>query len=304
MWPDKSRLGRLTSGALIVAFLAACSAAPGGGTTAPGASASAPEASAPAASAPSGNTLLDKVKSAGKIVIAVDPAYPPQSSLTADGGYEGFDIDIEEEIVKRLGVDIEWVTPSFDAQTAGSWGGRFDMSSMMAVTATREKVLAYPHPVYFNEAAIAVRNDSPITSIQELAGKVICTDKGSVYEHWLKGTLEVPGLLASPPPNLRVEIVDSPTICSDAIRAGRRDWDAWLENSGTMTKAIDAGVPIKMLDETPFFNTLTVAFDRSGLDPTTMVAEVSAIIDAMHAEGLIKASSEKWFGRDLSQKPT
>jgi len=87
--------------------------------------------------------LLSKVKAAGKIVMSTDPEYPPQSALTPSGSYEGFDIDVGTEIAKRLGVDISFQTPSWEALTAGSWSGRWDFSvGSMTITSDRQKVLA------------------------------------------------------------------------------------------------------------------------------------------------------------------
>ena len=48
--------------------------------------------------------MLAKVKAAGKIRVATDPAYPPQSELKPDGTYEGFDIDVANKIGEKLGV--------------------------------------------------------------------------------------------------------------------------------------------------------------------------------------------------------
>ena len=42
--------------------------------------------------------------------MSTDPQYPPQSELTAEGEYQGFDIDVGTEIAKRLGVEIAFET--------------------------------------------------------------------------------------------------------------------------------------------------------------------------------------------------
>ena len=49
-----------------------------------------------------------------------------------------------------------------------------------------------------------------------------------------------------------------------------------------------------------YFEPLGVAFDKSGPDPTGMVAKVNEILDAMRADGTLKGFSEKWFGLDLT----
>src|SRR2546430_3585222 len=101
-----SRYPRVIVG-IVVLSIAAAACASGGGT--------------------SSKTMLDQVKASGKLRVATDPAYPPQSSYDkASGKWEGFDIDVATEVAKRLGVKLQFVTPSWDIITAGDlerpWG--------------------------------------------------------------------------------------------------------------------------------------------------------------------------------------
>ncbi len=124
--------------------LAACSSG-GGASSAPADVSAAPpvEASAEASDAAASvdpNSLLGMVMSTGKIRVSTDPNYKPFSFLNPDGTYEGFDNATAEEAVKRLSeklgqeIAIQWETPGWDLITAGSWGGRWDISigSMMS----------------------------------------------------------------------------------------------------------------------------------------------------------------------------
>ena len=105
---------------------------------------------------------LAAVCEAGVIVVSTDPAYPPQSFLNEETGeYEGFDIDVAREIGTRLGVDVEFTDPTFDAVVAGNWGGRWDMSvGSVTVTTERMEVLDFTQAYYYTPAQIAVFDDS------------------------------------------------------------------------------------------------------------------------------------------------
>ena len=94
-------------------------------------------------------TLLGSVCKAGKIRISTDPNYPPFSSLNATTNeYEGFDTDVAKLVAEKLGVTISWETPSWDALTAGNWGGRWDVSvGSMAQTVERAKVIDFTEPI-------------------------------------------------------------------------------------------------------------------------------------------------------------
>ena len=99
---------------------------------------------------------LAQVCEAGTIVVSTDPAYPPQSFLNDAGEYEGFDIDVANEIGQRLGVDVEFTDPTFDAVVAGNWSGRWDMSvGSVTVTEARMEVLDFTQPYYFTPAQMA-----------------------------------------------------------------------------------------------------------------------------------------------------
>lgn len=99
---------------------------------------------------------LAAVCEAGVIVVSTDPAYPPQSFLNESGEYEGFDIDVAREIATRLGVEVEFTDPTFDAVVAGNWSGRWDMSvGSVTVTEERTEVLDFTQPYYFTPAQMA-----------------------------------------------------------------------------------------------------------------------------------------------------
>jgi ABC-type amino acid transport substrate-binding protein len=105
---------------------------------------------------------LAAVCEAGVIVVSTDPAYPPQSFLNEEtGDYEGFDIDVAREIATRLGVDVEFTDPTFDAVVAGNWGGRWDMSvGSVTVTTDRTEVLDFTQAYYYTPAQLAVYDAS------------------------------------------------------------------------------------------------------------------------------------------------
>jgi len=251
------------------------------------------------------NDLLAKVKAADKIVMSTDPEYPPQSSLAADGSYEGFDIDVGTEIAKRLGVEIAFETPTWEAITAGSWSGRWDFSvGSMTITSDREKVVAFTKPYYFTPAQMAVLPDSGITSLDGLAGEVVCVGQGTTYLQWLDGTLDfgTESPQTEPPAGATATTLASDRNCAESWGAGRRDFAGWLTSSTTVQGAIDEGLPVMKLGDPVFNEPLAVAFDKSGPSPTTMVTEVNKILDAMRSDGTLKSLSEKWFGEDLTTK--
>jgi polar amino acid transport system substrate-binding protein len=252
-----------------------------------------------------GGDYLARIKSAGVIKVSTDPAYPPQSFLNEDTNeLEGFDIDVAKEIGERLGVDVQFETPSFDAVVAGGWSNRWDMSvGSVTITPEREEILDFTQSYYYTPASVAVMEGSDITSIDELAGQTICVAISTTYQFWLEGTLQLPEDAGTPatPPDAEVVTLETDINCPEAWRDGRTDFQGWVSAEPTVDGAVVDGLPVVKIGEPVFFEGLGVAFDKAVEDNDTLVAEVDRIIGEMHDDGTLTELSEKWYdGVDLT----
>ena len=312
-----SRLSLLGAAAILIA---ACSS--GAATTAPTtAPSTAPQSGEPASSEPTATpsatinpeSLLGKIIASGKIRISTDPNYAPFSSVKPDGTYEGFDTSVAEETVKRLNeklgtnIAIQWETPGWDLITAGSWGGRWDISiGSMSVTETRAKVVDFADPYYFDGGGIAVPKDSTLTSLDELnGGKTFCVGASTTYEQWLNKTLEIVDPAMIPPPaDPKVTSLPTDNECIQAVAAGRK-FDAIVANKNGLESAIEKGQPIKLLVDKPTFTvSVSFALDKSGPATAELLAALNDVVADMHADGTLKTLSEKWLGEDVTTKPS
>ncbi len=283
--------------------LAACQG--GGGSSAPadatGSAAASGGTSGPICDSYTGDDLLGRVCAAGKIVVSTDPAYPPQSFLNPDTGeYEGFDIDVAKEIANRLGVEIEFTDPSFDAVVAGNWSERWDMSvGSVTVTEERTQVLDFTQPYYFTPAQMAALEDSSLQTVEDLAGKVVCVGESTTYLYWIEGTLTLPesaGDIAPAPEGMTATTFQTDIDCAEAWKAGRDDFDGWLTALPTAQGAIDSGdYAIKLVGDPVFYEPLAVAFDKAVDDNDSLVAEVDRIVGEMHDDGTLSDLSDQWY---------
>jgi polar amino acid transport system substrate-binding protein len=314
--------GRLSMLGAVTLIAAACT---GGGAASPAPASQAPATQAPASEAPASEapateapasvdpeSLLGKIIASGTIRIATDPNYKPFSFLNTDTNtYEGFDTATAEETVKRLneklGTDIQlqWETPSWDLITAGSWGGRWDVSiGSMSVTVGRAKVVDFTDPYYYDGGGVAVPTDSTITSLEELNGKTFCVGTATTYEQWLNQTLEIvdPNMIA-PPTDPQVTALPTDNECIQSVAAGRT-FDAIVANKNGLEDAVASGQPIKMLLDEPIF-TVSVAFalDKSGPGTAEMLAVLNEIIADMHADGTLSGFSTEWLKEDVTKAP-
>lgn len=256
---------------------------------------------------PGGGDLLADIKSRGMIRISTDPNYEPQSFLNQNGDYEGFDIDVANEIANRLGVDVEFVAPDWDLITAGSWGDRWDISvGSMTITNKRAEVLTFTEGYYFTPAQFAAREGAGITSISDLEGKSICVGSATTYETWLSDDdLGIPAadILASPPTGIFVVSLSTDQECAQAIGAGRTEFSVYLTSRTVIESNIDNGLPVVMVGGTVFLEKLAAAVDQGAtLNSDSLATEVTRIINEMHADGFMSSTSLKWFEIDLTQR--
>jgi polar amino acid transport system substrate-binding protein len=286
----KRNLGRLAS--LAVAILAVLAVTACGGSSSAGSG---------------GGNLLQEVKDRGTLRVSTDPAYPPQSFQNNQGEYKGFDIDVAEEIARRMGVEVQWLTPSWDVITAGNWNGRWDISvGSMTITPERAKVLDFSPPYYYTPAAVAVHKDNTdITDVKtDLDGKTIGVCGACTYEFYLDGTLNIPGNydFVVDNPQIKTYDTDSSAIQDLALGDGVR-LDAAMSSLTTLKQAEESGTPIKIVGDPLYYEPLAVAIDKEAPgNPKPLVDEVSKIVEEMHKDGTLTELSKKWYGYDLTEK--
>src|SRR5215210_6863253 len=93
----------------------------------------------------SAGDALAKVCSSGTLRVATDPKYKPQSWFDVkDQTWNGFDVDVANEIAKRLGVAADLQAQKWGVITAGSWNDRWDVSvGSMTDTIDREDLFYF-----------------------------------------------------------------------------------------------------------------------------------------------------------------
>jgi len=287
-------LGRLASLAVALVALLAVTACGGGG-------------SAGGSSGDGGGNLLQEIKDRGVLRASTDPAYPPQSFLNEQGEFEGFDIDVTEEIAKRMGVEVQWMTPSWDVLTSGSWNGSWDISvGSMTITPDRSEALYFSPPYYYTPAAVAVHeSNTDITNLEtDLDGKRIGVCSACTYEFYLDRSLNIPGNyeFVVDNPQIQTYDTDSSAIQDLALGDGVR-LDAAMSSLTTLQEAVDSGTPVKIVGEPLYYEPLAAAIDKEApADPRPLLDEVSKTIKEMHKDGTLTELSNKWYGYDLSKK--
>ena len=249
--------------------------------------------------------LLAEICSKGEIRVSTDPAYPPQSELNAETGqYEGFDIDVAQEIADRLGVTIGWETPDWEVLTAGGWNDRWDMSvGSMTPTNERQEVLDFTEPYAYVPAVVVVPEDSSASDpATDIDGKKIGFCSSCTYEFFVDKTLNISGFeFDFVIDDAQGTGYDTDTTALQDLALGRLD--AVMTSEPTAQAFIDSGKPVKIIGDPLFGEPLAVAFDKSSeLDDASLLAAVDQIVKDMHEDGTLTELSKKWYeGIDVTE---
>lgn len=264
---------------------------------------------------------LASLRARGTLIIATDPAYPPQSELKPNAAratetkcaaiertaneFTGFDVDTAIELAKRLGVEPCFVTPQWSQLIAGNWSDHWDISvGSMSITWERMEVLYFSQPYYATPIEFFVHQDNTtFTQPSDLSGRRIGVCAGCTFENYLKGTLNLPG------PAMAFLVEEAEIVAYDTEDPALRDLalgdgfklDAVLTQRLVGETAIRSGMPLKVLGEPVYFAYAAAAMDKkSGQDPTSFVQEVTRLLQAMHSDGTLSALSQKYHGQDFA----
>jgi arginine/lysine/histidine/glutamine transport system substrate-binding/permease protein len=114
-------------------------------------------------------------------VVTTEPAFPPFVYLSSDGQLTGFDIDLMNEIVRRLGLEVEYAYIPFDGLAATLEAETADAAiNAMTITHERDESIDFSRPYFKSGLAIAVQADETrINTLRDLTGKKIAVKLGT-----------------------------------------------------------------------------------------------------------------------------
>jgi ABC-type amino acid transport substrate-binding protein len=122
------------------------------------------------------------------LAIANDNPFTFQDEKTKE--YDGIDVRIMKEIMKRIGVTkIEWTLVPFDSLIAGLGAKRWDVIvDNLHVNPKRIAVVSFTSPAYWYGSSLAVQKGNPknIHTWDDLKGKIVGTLRGSINQSVLE----------------------------------------------------------------------------------------------------------------------
>jgi polar amino acid transport system substrate-binding protein len=168
------------------------------------------------------SVLLAGCNTSNKLKVGTSADYPPYEYVDETGKMTGFDVELMNEIGKRMGVDLEWVDMPFDSLIAAVQEGKIDLSiACFNYSAERDLEVDFSDAYYTSEDAFIAGAgfSGTFAKPEDAANYIVGVQSGTVQDDWLTSNLLDAGLMDAD--NLkRYERVDQAAL---DLNAGRID---------------------------------------------------------------------------------
>ncbi|MFJ7727716.1 transporter substrate-binding domain-containing protein [Neobacillus sp. NPDC097160] len=230
-------------------------------------------------------TVLERVEKSKVLKVAFEGTYPPFNFVDDKQNYIGFDVDISNEIAKRLGVKTEFIATKWDSLIGGLKADKFDIIiGQMTVTDERKKSVDFTDPYVVTGSVLVTREDTTdITKLEDIKGKNVGVGGGTTFEEVAKSV-----------DGANVKLYKA---VSDYIQdLQNKRLDVIINDQLLMGYNIKENkLPIKITSEILNKDEIGMAIKKDNDD---FVKKVNEAIAAMKEDGTYDEIYKKWFGEN------
>ncbi len=224
--------------------------------------------------------------------VGFDQDFPPMGFVGDDGEYTGFDLELAEEVAGRLGLTFVPQPIAWDAKDMELEAGTIDCIWNGFTMNGREDGYTWSEPYMDNSQVFVVAADSGITSVADLAGKVVEVQADSSAEAALKENAELTATFSilQTVPDYNTAFMDLEMGAVDAIAMD-------VIVAGYQIEQRENGDSFMILEESLASEEYGIGF-KKGNDE--LRDQVQKTLEEMAADGTLEEISNKWFGRDVT----
>jgi polar amino acid transport system substrate-binding protein len=234
---------------------------------------------------------LSVIKQRGKIIAATSADYAPYESVDDSGQFVGFDVDLINEIAKRIGVEVEIKDMGFDTLIVSLQEKKVDLIiAGMVITPEREQKVDFTVPYCFVRDAFVVKKDAglKITEAQDAGGKKIGVLSGTVHETWVRENLIKPGLTKED----ELFLYDRMDMASLDLGAGRVDVILLVKNAAEDVAAKMKNLEVALVVDRPAESSGMGIAVAEG--ETALKAELDRIINELKNDGWLERKAAEY----------
>ena len=217
--------------------------------------------------------------------VALDGTFAPHAMPKMDGGVEGFNVDLANEIGKRLNVKMDITAAQWSGLIPGMQAGTYDfLVAPTTLTESRSKSMLFTEGYLNTDFQFVVKaGTKPITGLKQFKGKIISVNKGSAYDKWARGLQNKIGW--------KVESYGTNTDAVQAVISGR----AFANVAGNTVSAWavkkNSQIQLSYLHSTG--KVFSMPFRKNSIE---LRNKVENVLECMKLDGTFAKMSEKWFG--------
>ena len=120
----------------------------------------------------------------GTLFIGIDSPYPPFDQGQPPN-VSGYDVDVLNTIAENLGLEVKYQDTGFATIFRDVAAGQFDTAAAAStIQPGREKQVDFTDPYYASATALVVAEGSDIASVDDLSGKIVGTQDGTIQEDY------------------------------------------------------------------------------------------------------------------------
>ncbi|KIV53213.1 hypothetical protein AM501_29985 [Aneurinibacillus migulanus] len=226
----------------------------------------------------------------GKLTFALSGMAKPYNYTDQNNTLIGFDVDIANEVAKRLGLQPVPVQTTWGSILQGLKVGKYDaIIGGMSITEERAKQVDFSQPYFLSQAVIFVNenNSSGIKGKEDLQGKVVGVVTASTYKDFAQ---ELVG------PNGKVREYETDIFALQELKNEGRV-DAVITDLGVGQHAIqESNIPVKAVGQPVYVDKCGIPVQKGNKE---LVEAINKALEEMRADGTYLEISKKWFNKDM-----
>ena len=229
--------------------------------------------------------LLASPAFAKTLTVGANVGNLPWEFQDESGKIVGFEVDLIDEVAKRLGYDdVEISNIPFSGLFSAVQSGRVDAAiSSITITQERLKSVSFAQPYYDADQSLSARADAGIASTGDLNGKTVGVDTGSTGDIWATGKQAELGIAdISRYEGLNPAMLD--------LAAGRID--GYISDIPAVAYYLRDKPDMKVIERIPTGEQYSIMFAKD----SELAKQVDAELTGLKKEGFIGGLHEKWFG--------
>jgi ABC-type amino acid transport substrate-binding protein len=219
----------------------------------------------------------------GKLKVGSDIPYKPFEFGRAPD-YEGFDIDIVNDVAKRIDLEVEIVKTPFDPIFRNLAQGRFDMvASSTTITPERERTVDFSIPYFPADQSLAVKKGSDIRTVDDVDGEVVGAQLGTTGADYAKD-------------ETKAESVRTYDLIDDAYKALQAGQVAAVITDFPVSKYAEREKPeLQVVETIPTGEQYGLGFAK---ESDALREAVNDALNEMKGDGTYTKIYRKWFEVD------